>query len=151
MSSTKLSRSLEWTSLRSSHYKRNPHIWVCFARREFILLMIFRAGPNFMLIVVIKWSSFSSINAWPSISCEWNSSAKSTQPGTDLIKSLTSITDQLPGSTGRPGGSSSLSSGKGMLSDSLTSGEMVVFEEDVEWDSSDVVVEGGPSSRSSDW
>ena len=33
---------------------------------------IFKAGPSLMAMADIRWSAFSSIKAWPSISCKKN-------------------------------------------------------------------------------
>lgn len=54
-------------------------VWMCVrycsSRKALILAHILRAGPSLMFMAVIKWSSLSRSNAWPSISWERNSSA----------------------------------------------------------------------------
>ena len=61
-------------------------------RRVLMRAQILRAGPSLMLMAVIRWSSFSSSRACPSISCCRNSSAYSPHPGRFLTNSYTSTT-----------------------------------------------------------
>lgn len=66
-------------ALEKSH--RTHVVWgaslehYCSSRRELILAQIFNAGPSLMFMAVMRWSSLSNSRAWPSISCERNSSA----------------------------------------------------------------------------
>jgi len=55
--------------------------------RELTREQILSAGPSLTFIVIMRWSSFSNINAEPSISCCRNSSAYMLQPGRVRIKS----------------------------------------------------------------
>lgn len=50
------------------------------SRRLLIEAQIFRAGPSLMFMVEIRWSSLSSNRACPSISCDRNWVASSSQP-----------------------------------------------------------------------
>ena len=65
---------------------------LCSSLREVIFAHIFKAGPSFIFMADIKWSSFSNISAWPSISCDLNSSAYGLQPGNKWMNSYTSRT-----------------------------------------------------------
>ena len=53
---------------------------------------ILSAGPSLMFMVVMRWSSFSSIKAWPSISWRLNSSAYTQHPGKSWMNCSTSLT-----------------------------------------------------------